>query len=78
MACKSGHDMRALELCKLIRSEQTLNLALKYTRLVGNSSLAEKITTIIENETNAENESTEPLILPYSKNVFDKPSTSYR
>lgn len=78
MACKSGHEMRAVELCKLIRSEQTLNLALKYTMLAGNSSLAEKITTIIEDETNAENDSTEPLILPYSKTSYNMPSTSYK
>lgn len=75
MACKSGHDKRALELCKLIKSEQSLNLALKYTMRVGNSSLAEKITEIIENETNIEEELSEPLA--YSKKCSN-PSTSYK
>ena len=73
MACKSGHDMRALELCKLIRSEQYLNLALKYTMRVGNSSLA-KITTIIENEAKVDDE---PKPVTYSE-LFNGPSTSYK
>jgi len=72
MACKSGHDMRALELCKLIRSEQYLNLALKYTMRVGNSSLATKITTIIENEAIV-NDGPKPVT--YSE-LFNGPSTS--
>lgn len=70
MACKSGHDMRALELCKLIRSEQSLNLALKYTMKVGNNNLAEKITEVIENFTNTNNESES---IP-----CNNPSTSYK
>jgi len=74
MACKSGHDMRALELCKLIRSDQYLNLALKYTMRVGNSSLATKITTIIENEAKVDDES-KPVT--YSE-LFNGPSTSYK
>ncbi|XP_015373408.1 PREDICTED: WD repeat and HMG-box DNA-binding protein 1 isoform X2 [Diuraphis noxia] len=73
MACKSGHDMRALEICKLIRSEQYLNLALKYTMRVGNSSLASKITTIIENELKVDDE---PKPVTYSE-LFNGPSTSY-
>lgn len=72
MACKSGHDMRALELCKLIRSEQYLNLALKYAMRVGNSSLATKITTIIENETKVDDD---PKPVTYSE-LFNGPSTS--
>jgi len=67
--------MRALELCKLIRSEQSLNLALKYTMKVGNNTLAEKITEIIENETNADNELSE--LVTYSK-LSNNPSTSYK
>lgn len=62
--------MRALELCKLIRSEQSLNLALKYTMKVGNNSLAEKITEIIENETKANDE--------LSETIPHNPSTSYK
>lgn len=66
--------MRALDLCKLIRSEQYLNLALKYTMRVGNSSLAKKITTIIENDINIDDE---PKPVKYSE-LFDGPSTSYK
>lgn len=65
--------MRALELCKLIKSEQSLNLALKYTMRIGNNNLAEKITEIIEKETNADDESSETV--SYSK-VYNEPSTS--
>lgn len=75
MACKSGHDMRALELCKLIRSEQTLNLALKYALRVGNNSLAEKITEVIESETNENNDLLEPV---QSSKLSNNPSTSYK
>ncbi|KAL4149661.1 hypothetical protein QTP88_003553 [Uroleucon formosanum] len=73
MACKSGHDMRALELCKLIRSEQYLNLALKYAMRVGNNSLTTKITAIIENESKIDDE---PKPVTYS-DLSDGPSTSY-
>lgn len=73
MACKSGHDMRALELCKLIQSEQTLNLALKYTMRIGNNNLAEKITEIIETDTNVDDKSSK--IAP---KLFNNPSTSYK
>lgn len=75
MACKSGHDKRALELCKIIKSEQTLNLALKYTLRIGNSGLAAKITEIIETETNTDDESSEPEANP---KPFNSPSTSYK
>jgi len=68
--------MRALELCKLIRSQQSLNLALKYTLKVGNSSLAEKITKIIENECDADDKLSE-LEIPYPK-LSNNPSTSYK
>lgn len=63
--------MRALELCKLIRSVQSLNLALKYTMRCGNTSLSDKISELIENETNAIDES-EPV---YSA-ILSHPSTS--
>lgn len=63
--------MRALELCKLIRSVQSLNLALKYSIRCGNTSLADKISEIIENETNAVDES-EPV---YSA-IFSSPLPS--
>lgn len=66
--------MRALELCKLIRSEQSLNLAVKYAVRIGNSSLAEKITEIIENETNVEDE----LLEPISNSKSFNPSSSYK
>ncbi|MCP6508578.1 hypothetical protein NL478_27820, partial [Klebsiella pneumoniae] len=52
-----------------------LNLALKYTLKVGNSSLAEKITKIIENECDADDKLSE-LEIPYSK-LSNNPSTSY-
>lgn len=74
MACKSGHDMRALDLCKLIRSEQYLNLALKYAMRVGNNSLTTKITAIIENESKIDDE---PKPVTYS-DLSDGPSTSYK
>lgn len=64
--------MRALELCKLIQSEQTLNLALKYTMRIGNTILAEKITTIIENVTNIEDR------LEDAQKLYNNPSTSYK
>lgn len=67
--------MRALELCKLIQSEQTLNLALKYALRIGNSSLAEKITEVIENETNANDDLLEPV---QSSKLSNNPSTSYK
>lgn len=53
--------MRALELCKLIKSEQLLNLALKYTVRIGNNTLSEKITEVIEKETNENDDSPEPI-----------------
>lgn len=75
MACKSGHDMRALELCKLIKSEQLLNLALKYTVRIGNNSLAEKITEVIEKETNEDDESPEPMrIVQRQSKLFNETS----
>ncbi|XP_050526875.1 WD repeat and HMG-box DNA-binding protein 1 [Daktulosphaira vitifoliae] len=61
LACKSGHNMRALDLCKLIKSEQSLNLALKYAMRIGNSNLCEKITKIIENNSEIENLAPEPF-----------------
>lgn len=66
--------MRALELCKLIRSEQSLNLALKYTMKVGNNNLAEKLTEVIENITSVDDESES---VPYS-NLYNNPSTSHK
>lgn len=77
MACKSGHDMRAFELCKLIKSEQSLNLALKYAVRIGNNSLAEKITEIIEKETNEDDESPEPIRIVQKKSkLFNETLTS--
>lgn len=67
--------MRAVELCKLIRSEQSLNLAVKYAIRIGNVSLADKITEIIENEVNAGNELIE--MTPYSK-MFNNSSSSHK
>lgn len=76
MACKSGHDARALDLCKLIRSEQILNLALKYTTKTGNSNLASKITEIIEsNEINTDN--VDETSESYTKS-FNHPSVSFK
>lgn len=76
MACKSGHDVRALHLCKLINSEQSLNLALKYTTKTGNSNLAAKITEIIENnEINAVN--VDKSSESYTK-LFNYPSVSLK
>lgn len=63
--------MRALELCKLIRSVQSLNLALKYTMRCGNTSLADKISEIIENETTTVDE-----LEPVYSNIFSGPSSS--
>lgn len=65
--------MRAFGLCKLIQSEQSLNLALKYALRIGNSNLAEKITEIIDNETNTEDGSSE--VVP---KLYNNPSNSYR
>ncbi|XP_050438249.1 WD repeat and HMG-box DNA-binding protein 1 [Adelges cooleyi] len=75
LACKSGHNMRALDLCKLIRSEQSLNLALKYAMRVGNSSLAEKITEVIENYSSRDCESPQPIHSRQFKS-YDTASTS--
>lgn len=69
--------MRALELCKLIKSEQLLNLALKYTVRIGNNSLAEKLTEVIEKESNEDDESPEPIRIVQRKSMlFNEPSNS--
>jgi hypothetical protein len=63
--------MRALELCKLIKCVQSLNLALKYSVRCGNSSLSDKISEIIENETIAVNE-----LEPVYSTIFGDSSSS--
>lgn len=47
LACRSGHEFRAVELCDLMPSQHVMQLAMKYASKLGKMNLAEKIAEVV-------------------------------
>jgi len=50
LACRSGHEFRAVELCDLMPSQHVVQLAMKYASKLGKMNLAEKIAEVVTNK----------------------------
>ena len=47
LACRSGHEFRAVGLCDLMPSQHVVQLAMKYASKLGKMNLADKIAEVV-------------------------------
>uniref|UniRef100_A0A1B6DME6 Uncharacterized protein n=1 Tax=Clastoptera arizonana TaxID=38151 RepID=A0A1B6DME6_9HEMI len=74
LACQSGLEMRAVELCELMPTSEIPQLAFKYAAKVGKTQLAERISQVLKRKT--EDESDEPVAVVQSYSSSNQDYTS--
>lgn len=52
LACQSGLEMRAVELCELMPTPHVAQLAVKYASKLGKMPLAERLAQVVKRKTN--------------------------